>query len=1082
MSESVKPDEIATELTRLAVPFDDNKRVIRAAGKLKNGENALHFEKESKVWYAKPGANLTRLKEWVYDPSVQVPTTVAENPQDEFASFLEQRGVILDGEPIMDGKKHYVDIEGHQRGSKKGVYAGFMDGRPAGWFRNYAGDQELERWTSSGQKVDPAVLAQMRADSAAKKEVRDRETAIGFDKRAGELMAEFNALPAASGQEQYLVSKGVGADGGLKTDRHGNVVIPLYNVDGEFRSLERIWPDGNKVLATGGQAWGAFYVVGGQLRDGNDIHYAEGYSTAKSINEATGQPVVMTVNAGNMVEVAGKLNEAYPNSRHFFMADNDIYKTHNAGLDSANDAAAITGGHVITPAFTNPRKGLTDFNDLHAEEGLSAVRTQISDAIAQLNQVNNMPNEYDPAVNVQNTVGRPSENTEQQSVPAAPEPAADTPAAPEPAAAADAPAAPEPTAATDTVPQAAISSAESDPEVTEAVQPAVTAKVDGNEYSAAEGVSDLPPLEDYAEEYGQFTADSEDDYADYTPQAASASALTPVAVATAAAVATPAEAESTSAETVAGQGENPETEKKKAKKEQEAATAQQNGITWAADDNVSTPPKERLDLDALMQRITYREEKDHVAYMLEGKDAFYDYGNQLRMANESASKDDAMILAALQTAMAQHKRGIEITGSDEFKENVLALMAEYKVDARLSDPTQRARFQELQKTQAAATTANTTTTSESKTQAETSKTQQGKQAKEDSAISQNGLNVSADTSPLRVKSDAEENSGWVSGVVLAHGSDHYAHDKKNAMSYFVKLQNERGEKEVWGKDLERAMHDAGVDKGRLVNLRTVGEKDVEVSVPVRDENDKVLRFEKINTKRMEWEVKAAYPQKSQANPQALKPSDLVPYDAVTFNQVRDMIQQMKIDLSHERLPKNDMYWFQPNGKPAPAEMEKPAQFKLGENSKNMGTALLASPAGKGSNPEYILFESKAGFMQGVVRDHESGKYHSVIGKVNTKYKDGERKDYITLAAVNANSANGMVWHGYGNAMQNGKGIVYQNVMNKENQTQHLQPVSDDVKNKSVMKQILSAGNAAKQSDDERGTQHHAPSTKSAPKP
>ncbi len=40
--------EIATERTRLSIPFDDRQRAIRAAGKLADGSNALDYVKEER--------------------------------------------------------------------------------------------------------------------------------------------------------------------------------------------------------------------------------------------------------------------------------------------------------------------------------------------------------------------------------------------------------------------------------------------------------------------------------------------------------------------------------------------------------------------------------------------------------------------------------------------------------------------------------------------------------------------------------------------------------------------------------------------------------------------------------------------------------------------------------------------------------------------------------------------------------------------------------------------------------------------------------------------------------------------------
>ncbi len=71
-------------------------------------------------------------------------------------------------------------------------------------------------------------------------------------------MEEYNRLPDATGDLAYLKNKQVIAANGLKADERGNVVIPLFNADGEFRTLERIWSDGSKHLEKDGQAWGSF--------------------------------------------------------------------------------------------------------------------------------------------------------------------------------------------------------------------------------------------------------------------------------------------------------------------------------------------------------------------------------------------------------------------------------------------------------------------------------------------------------------------------------------------------------------------------------------------------------------------------------------------------------------------------------------------------------------------------------------------------------------------------------------------------------------------------------------------------------
>ena len=1169
--------EIATERTRLSIPFDDRQRAIRAAGKLADGSNALDYVKEEKVWYAQPGANLSRLKEWIFDPNkvIEEPPLDIQAIEDEFTAWLEERGAIIKDPIEFDGQKHYVDTVDGKAGSRKGVYAAFLDGRPAGWYRDYKNGGEIQKWVSTGAAPNPEQMAMLRADAAARREQRAAAQTDKFDQTANRLMEEYNRLPDATGDLAYLKNKQVIAANGLKADERGNVVIPLFNADGEFRTLERIWSDGSKHLEKDGQAWGSFFVVGGQLKDGDNLLYAEGYATAASISEAINQPVIMTVNAGNMVEVAGRLKDTFPNSTHYFLADNDIYKDENVGLEKATEAAELTAGHVLVPAFSNPKEGLTDYNDLHVSEGLEQVRLQVEGAINQINRVDTMPIDsmsdkpissvvepslqghgapipdewrgeacrvfdeemakstgdieyskaqelasalrqyeemsFEPSereMNIlelrkadiaeakqwiqenvlQNPVvkqrmyetvrdygrntGIPEEDAARQAylnemsaiTAAEPEesaPAASAPAAVEPeeaAPVASTPAAAEPEEA------APVASAPAVAEPEETAPVASTTAATEPEYAAPtdrdgddEESNSASDLEAYAAmmAFGGETTDS--------------AQQKPEGIAPSESVANTAPAE------------NETEEKKKTNEELE------NGIRWATNDNAETPPKERIDLEGLIARFGYRAEKDYTAYTLDGQDAFYDYGSHLRMATPEASQSDEMILAAVLTADKQHHRGIEITGSDEFKERVFNLISEYNIEVKLTNPEQRVKLLELKK-------ANETAKETAKENVADSNAnkQEGANEKANSSVQQNGMRweESASVQPKKQnpsdtqKDDKAAGESWEKGVIVAHGRAKYEWKDDESMNYFVTLKNEHGEKTLWGKDLERAVKDAGVDTERLVTVRKLGFVDVEVNAPVRDESNKIVRYETIQTKRNEWEVKPVYPQPTAGNEQAYKPSELVPYDAATFQKLRTTIQQITgVDLSREAVPEKELYWFLPNGKPAPESMTKPTGYKLPQESKTAGTPLLIAPHKKGERPDYFLVESRKGFMQGIAKDKESGEYHSVIGKVNKRIdKDGNWKTYMTLSAINKNAESGIVLHGYGHVDQGGKNLLYKNTIANEKQPQHLQAASDEVKNKTVMKQLFHPSNAAKRKDDERREQTHAPVAKSAPRP
>jgi phage/plasmid primase-like uncharacterized protein len=1096
--------EIATERTRLSIPFDDRQRAIRAAGKLADGSNALDYVKEEKVWYAQPGANLSRLKEWIFDPNkvIEEPPLDIQAIEDEFTAWLEERGAIIKDPIEFDGQKHYVDTVDGKAGSRKGVYAAFLDGRPAGWYRDYKNGGEIQKWVSTGAAPNPEQMAMLRADAAARREQRAAAQADKFDQTANRLMEEYNRLPDATGDLAYLKNKQVIAANGLKADERGNVVIPLFNADGEFRTLERIWSDGSKHLEKDGQAWGSFFVVGGQLKDGDNLLYAEGYATAASISEAINQPVIMTVNAGNMVEVAGRLKDTFPNSTHYFLADNDIYKDENVGLEKATEAAELTAGHVLVPAFSNPKEGLTDYNDLHVSEGLEQVRLQVEGAINQMNRVDTMPTDNPNITDVNHSstdsaaVADPEKAAPVASAPAAAEPeetapVASAPAADEPVEAAQvasAPAADEP----EEVAPVASAPAAAEPEETApvasapaAAEPEETAPV-ASAPAAAEPEEAVPVSSTPAAAEPEYTAPTDRDGDD--EESNSASDLEAYAAMMAFGGETTDSAQQkperiAPSESVANTApaENETEEKKKTNEELE------NGIRWATNDNAETPPKERIDLEGLIARFGYRAEKDYTAYTLDGQDAFYDYGSHLRMATPEASQSDEMILAAVLTADKQHHRGIEITGSDEFKERVFNLISEYNIEVKLTNPEQRVKLLELKK-------ANETAKETAKENVADSNAnkQEGANEKTNSSVQQNGMRweESASVQPKKQnasdtqKEDKAAGEPWEKGVIVAHGRAKYEWKEDESMNYFVTLKNEHGEKTLWGKDLERAVKDAGVDTERLVTVRKLGFVDVEVNAPVRDESNKIVRYETIQTKRNEWEVKPVYPQPTAGNEQAYKPSELVPYDAATFQKLRTTIQQITgVDLSREAVPEKELYWFLPNGKPAPESMTKPTGYKLPQESKTAGTPLLIAPHKKGERPDYFLVESRKGFMQGIAKDKESGEYHSVIGKVNKRIdKDGNWKTYMTLSAINKNAESGIVLHGYGHVDQGGKNLLYKNTIANEKQPQHLQAASDEVKNKTVMKQLFHPSNAAKRKDDERREQTHAPVAKSAPRP
>ena len=95
----------------------------------------------------------------------------------------------------------------------------------------------------------------------------------------------------------------------------------------------------------------------------------------------------------------------------------------------------------------------------------------------------------------------------------------------------------------------------------------------------------------------------------------------------------------------------------------------------------------------------------------------------------------------------------------------------------------------------------------------------------------------------------------ITGKLVEHGKANYKNDPDEKPSYFVKLETEKGERTVWGKDLERAMAETKAKPGDPVLLETKGSKPVEVDANVRDGKGKVVGQERIDSHLNKWEVR-----------------------------------------------------------------------------------------------------------------------------------------------------------------------------------------------------------------------------------
>ncbi len=94
----------------------------------------------------------------------------------------------------------------------------------------------------------------------------------------------------------------------------------------------------------------------------------------------------------------------------------------------------------------------------------------------------------------------------------------------------------------------------------------------------------------------------------------------------------------------------------------------------------------------------------------------------------------------------------------------------------------------------------------------------------------------------------------VVGRIVQHGKARYGHDEQAEQSYVVKVATAKGEKEVWGVDLARAMEQSGANTGDAVALIQRAQERVTVQAPVKNEAGEVVGMAPQPAKRNKWEV------------------------------------------------------------------------------------------------------------------------------------------------------------------------------------------------------------------------------------
>lgn len=134
--------------------------------------------------------------------------------------------------------------------------------------------------------------------------------------------------------------------------RKGDMVVPLRDGGGKLWALQTINHLGTKLFPKFGRKMGCFHLID-TLRDPVPpiVAVAEGYATAASVHQATGWPVAVALDLGNMARVAPLMRAMFPESRLVLCGDDDPETKDNPGRTKTEALAAQLQCAVAFPSM-----------------------------------------------------------------------------------------------------------------------------------------------------------------------------------------------------------------------------------------------------------------------------------------------------------------------------------------------------------------------------------------------------------------------------------------------------------------------------------------------------------------------------------------------------------------------------------------------------------------------------------------------------------------------------------------------------------------------------------------------------------
>lgn len=227
------------------------------------------------------------------------------------------------------------------------------------------------RDNSDFRPLSPEELERKREENRRRMNISVAEILENQEQIARKAMAIWRSTEEAPADHPYLVKRQIQPSGARL--HKGMLAIPM-RIGKKLWSIQFIGVDGKKVFMKDGKMSGCYCSIGTTV-GAEMICVVEGFATGATIHAATGHPVAVAFNAGNLLAVAKSMRAC---GLPIVICADDDHMTHgNPGVTSAVAAADAVGARIAMPAFYGARgDDDTDFNDMQRIHGLDTVRDE----------------------------------------------------------------------------------------------------------------------------------------------------------------------------------------------------------------------------------------------------------------------------------------------------------------------------------------------------------------------------------------------------------------------------------------------------------------------------------------------------------------------------------------------------------------------------------------------------------------------------------------------------------------------------------------------------------------------------------